>query len=225
MEQAKKECILVEAARAFARWGFKKASIDEIARAAGVAKGTVYLAAESKEDLYYQALHREVRHHVAEVSKLIDPRVPADQILVQMSIEGLRRLAEESALVRELLTGRTREILPLWDERLHQLRLLGNGAVIEVLRLGIRQGVFRADLDVEPTAQILQDLQCAGYLFHTGPLHAEGLPRLQAAAFELVLRGLRADQPVPPDSVNRRDPQAVPGPPARRGPRAAQRRS
>ena len=196
MEQAKKECILVEAARAFARWGFKKASIDEIARAAGVAKGTVYLAADSKEDLYYQALHREVRRHVAEVSKLIDPRVPADQILVQMSIEGLRRLAEESSLVRELLTGRTREILPLWDERLHQLRLLGNGAVVEVLRLGMRQGVFRADLDVEATAQILQDLQTAGYLFHSGPLHAAELPRLQVAAFDLVLRGLRAE-PVP----------------------------
>src|SRR3954471_226637 len=29
MELAKKECILVEAARAFARWGFKKTSVDE----------------------------------------------------------------------------------------------------------------------------------------------------------------------------------------------------
>jgi AcrR family transcriptional regulator len=45
MELAKKECILVEAARAFARFGFKKTSVDEIAKAAGVAKGTIYLAA------------------------------------------------------------------------------------------------------------------------------------------------------------------------------------
>jgi len=48
VEQAKKDCILLEAARAFARFGFKKASIDEIAKEAGVGKGTVYLAAESK---------------------------------------------------------------------------------------------------------------------------------------------------------------------------------
>ena len=78
MELAKKECILMEAARAFARFGFKKTSVDEIAKAAGVAKGTIYLAAESKEDLFYQTLHREVRQWVAEVSKLIDPREPAD---------------------------------------------------------------------------------------------------------------------------------------------------
>ena len=61
METSKKECILVEAAKAFARFGFRKASIDEIAKEAGVGKGTVYLAAESKEDLYYQVLHREIR--------------------------------------------------------------------------------------------------------------------------------------------------------------------
>ena len=66
MEQAKKDCILLEAARAFARFGFKKTSIDEVARAAGVAKGTVYLACDSKEDLFYQVLHRETRSWAAE---------------------------------------------------------------------------------------------------------------------------------------------------------------
>ncbi len=43
MDAAKKDCILLQAARAFARFGFKKASIDDIAREAGVGKGTVYL--------------------------------------------------------------------------------------------------------------------------------------------------------------------------------------
>ena len=59
MERAKKDCILDSAAKAFARLGFKKASIDAIARAARVAKGTVYLACESKEDLFFQAVHRD----------------------------------------------------------------------------------------------------------------------------------------------------------------------
>src|SRR5437763_3495601 len=114
MELAKKECILVEAARAFARWGFKKASVDDIAKAAGVAKGTIYLAVESKEDLFYQALHREVRQWVAEVAKLIDPRKAADELLGEMALFGFQRL-EESPLVRDLLAGKTRELLPMWS--------------------------------------------------------------------------------------------------------------
>lgn len=48
---------LVGAASAvFARKGFAGASVDEIARAAGVAKGTVYLYYPSKHDIYWAAL-------------------------------------------------------------------------------------------------------------------------------------------------------------------------
>jgi AcrR family transcriptional regulator len=190
MELAKKECILVEAARAFARFGFKKTSVDEIAKAAGVAKGTIYLAAESKEDLFYQALHREVRQWVAEVSKLIDPREPADELLGKMALFGFQKL-ETSPLVHDLLTGKTKELLPMWQDRFEGLRNLGLQNVIEVLRLGIKQGRFRDELDIPRVAQTLQDLQIAGYLFHGGRGVGEELMAQFAAGFDLVLNGLR----------------------------------
>ena len=190
MELAKKECILVEAARAFARFGFKKTSVDEIAKAAGVAKGTIYLAAVSKEDLFYQALHREVREWVAEVSKLIDPRRPADELLGQMALFGFQKLGT-SPLVHDLLTGKTKELLPMWSDRFDELRGLGMQNVIEVLRLGIKQGIFRGELDVERVAQTLQDLQIAGYLFHGGKGMGEELLAQFAAGLDLVLNGLR----------------------------------
>jgi AcrR family transcriptional regulator len=188
MEQAKRECILTEAARAFARFGFKKASIDEIAKRAGVAKGTVYLACESKEDLFYQALHREVRAWQADVSRFIDPRRKADELLEMMTAAALANIGDHP-LVRDLLFGRTHELLPSWREKLDDLRALGLANVIEVLRLGIKQGVFRKDLDVEPTAQLLQDLMTAALLFHSFDL--ERLSRLQRAGLDLVLDGLR----------------------------------
>jgi TetR/AcrR family transcriptional regulator, cholesterol catabolism regulator len=189
MELAKKDCILMEAARAFARFGFKKTSVDEIAKAAGVAKGTIYLAAESKEDLFYQALHREVRQWVAEVSKLIDPREPADQLIGQMALFGFQKL-ETSPLVQDLLTGKTKDLLPMWTDRFEELRSLGRQNVIEVIRLGIKQGRFRPELDVERVAQTLQDLQVAGYLFYGGRGRGEELLAQFAAGLDLVLNGL-----------------------------------
>ena len=48
--------ILNAARKLFAHKGFNEASVEEIARAAGVAKGTVYLYYPSKRDLYWQAL-------------------------------------------------------------------------------------------------------------------------------------------------------------------------
>jgi len=50
--------ILEAARKVFARKGFEKATMDEIAEAAGVAKGTVYLYFESKRDVYLEALRR-----------------------------------------------------------------------------------------------------------------------------------------------------------------------
>ena len=190
MEQAKKECILIEAARAFSRWGFRKASIDDIAKAAGVGKGTIYLAADSKEDLFFQALHREVRHWVAEVSKMIDPRVAADTMLEAMSRASIGYL-EASPLVRDLLFGKTRELLPLWGERLDDLRRLGAANVAEVLRLGIRQKIFREDLDIELVASLLQDVQIAGYALHGKPSGEVDLERRQQVGLDLIFNGLR----------------------------------
>ena len=189
MESAKKECILVEAARAFARFGFKKASIDEIAREAGVGKGTVYLAAESKEDLFYQVLHREMRAWQAECSKVIDPRVPADQLLVKL-LQTAKRYLDERPLVRDLLFGETTRALPSWRGRFEELRALGRTNVAEVLRIGIRQGIFQSALDVDAAAGVLQDFHISGQvLYGRDP---EGFAARQTTGIGIVLDGLRA---------------------------------
>jgi hypothetical protein len=59
------------------------------------------------------------------------------------------------------------------------------------LRLGIKQGRFRDELDIPRVAQTLQDLQIAGYLFHGGRGVGEELMAQFAAGFDLVLIGLR----------------------------------
>ena len=51
--------LLDAAARLFARFGFDKTSVDDIARAAGVSKGAVYLHWPSKFGLFEAVLIRE----------------------------------------------------------------------------------------------------------------------------------------------------------------------
>src|SRR5215470_547314 len=48
--------ILEAARKIFAKKGFHEAKVEDIADAAGVAKGTVYLYYESKRDIYFAAL-------------------------------------------------------------------------------------------------------------------------------------------------------------------------
>jgi len=195
MERAKKECILTEAAKAFARFGFKKASVDDIAKQAGVGKGTVYLAAESKEDLFYQVLHREIRTWTAECARIIDQRTPANQLLAELlriSIEYLR----DRPLVRELLFGQTAKIMPDWADRLSDLRQLGKANIAEVLKLGVRQKLFREDLDIEIVAGLLQDFSIAEQVFTLGRQDSSEVQFHRAqVGLDLVLNGLLARPP------------------------------
>jgi AcrR family transcriptional regulator len=65
--------ILESARRVFAAKGFHEATVDEIAEAAGVAKGTLYLYYRSKRAIYWAALkhgiaalHEEIRKRLAD---------------------------------------------------------------------------------------------------------------------------------------------------------------
>src|SRR5262245_3357079 len=86
IEAAKRERLIQAATATFTTHGFKKASIDVSARVARVAKGTVYLACESKADLFYQTILRDLRGWIAQCAKMIDPRLPADELLVQSAL-------------------------------------------------------------------------------------------------------------------------------------------
>ena len=82
----KRDAILRAAIDVFAERGFFSAQVADIARAAGVAAGTVYLYFKSKDDLLVSIFDRSMREGLtlgrAAVADLDDPR------------ERLRRLAD-----------------------------------------------------------------------------------------------------------------------------------
>jgi len=65
--------ILDAASKTFASKGFNGATMDEIAQAAGVAKGTLYLYFASKQDIYLKAL----RHGLSRMLELTRERMQA----------------------------------------------------------------------------------------------------------------------------------------------------
>jgi AcrR family transcriptional regulator len=67
--------LLGAARRVFAEKGFHAATVDDIAAAAGVAKGTVYLYYKSKQDVYWGALE----HGITELHNEIQTQLAAEQ--------------------------------------------------------------------------------------------------------------------------------------------------
>lgn len=72
----REERLLDAATTLLVRWGYRKTTIDDVAREAGVGKGTIYLHWKDKNNLFRAAIWRERQRYSEEVQRRIvaDPR-------------------------------------------------------------------------------------------------------------------------------------------------------
>jgi AcrR family transcriptional regulator len=105
LDNEKRTRILQAAQSLFIRYGVKRTSIDEVARAADIAKGTLYLYYESKEMLFAEVAKNICADILAEAKKAAAMPAPLGERLVGIldaEIGTLHRLIEHSPHVREL---------------------------------------------------------------------------------------------------------------------------
>ena len=69
---AREERILAAALQVFGRYGFRKASMDEIARSADISRQGLYLRFASKDALFRAAVRHELDTALGEVSRCLD---------------------------------------------------------------------------------------------------------------------------------------------------------
>ena len=105
LDEEKRTRILHEAQSFFIRYGVKRTSIDEIARAADIAKGTLYLYYESKEMLFAEVA-KTICADILAGARLAAalPAPPGARLvgILDAQIGVLHRLVEHSPHVREL---------------------------------------------------------------------------------------------------------------------------
>ena len=93
-ESAKRRQILEGARKVFLAQGFDGASMGEIAKVAGVSKGTLYVYFDSKESLF-EALTTEEKRGLAEVLFKLDAEDPDVRgALTRLGLSYLRRLGK-----------------------------------------------------------------------------------------------------------------------------------
>ena len=107
-QRAKRERILQSATELFVRFGYRKTSMDEVARRAGIAKGTVYLYYRNKAELVFHAVALEERTFLVRLEPLLEPSLSAPDRLVSLIALVLIAARELPLLAR--FTGGDRDI-------------------------------------------------------------------------------------------------------------------
>src|SRR5579859_2503594 len=67
----REERLLDAAATLLVRWGYRKTTIDDVAREAGVGKGTIYLHWKDKNALFRAVIRREQQRYDEELQRRI----------------------------------------------------------------------------------------------------------------------------------------------------------
>jgi AcrR family transcriptional regulator len=80
--------ILLYSVTLLVRWGYRKTTIDDVAREAGVGKGTIYLHWKDKNELFRAAIWREQQRYSEEVKRRIAAD-PEGGLLHRIIVHGL----------------------------------------------------------------------------------------------------------------------------------------
>lgn len=153
--------ILAAAADLIAHYGYNKTTMNEIAQAAGVSKGALYLHWKSKEDLFEALLQREIQHYLDDWMALLerDPNGGTFFGLYMGSLAVLKDYPFLLALIRQdkRMLG---EYMMNKNPQMYTRRMaLGE----DLIRMMQASGMVRADVD-PPVMSYILSLVRYGYL-------------------------------------------------------------
>jgi TetR/AcrR family fatty acid metabolism transcriptional regulator len=139
--------ILEAAVTVFAQSGFHESTISQIARAAGVADGTIYLYFKNKDDILVHFFNYKTRQVFACFREEVDQ--------AQTAVDKLRNLIrrhldefQKDRFMAVLYQAETHRINRLAEDQIHEMHKMYLDLIAEIVEQGQVEGAIRRDLYV-----------------------------------------------------------------------------
>jgi len=142
MKQEKLEAILTTAKKIFARYGLRKTSLDEIARMARVAKGTIYNYFGSKDRVYLEVLSREADELLKKISLSVGKEISPEAKFAAFSRAKFKYMRQAINILNLDREG-VGKYLPAAESIRNDFFEREVNIIESILREGIEKGVFR----------------------------------------------------------------------------------
>lgn len=135
--------ILKTAARIFAEKGYDKATLQQIADAVGIKKGSLYYYIEGKEDLLFRIADSTIESCIQRVEQATQGPLPPEKRLREAIMAHARVLAGDFERLCVFLHEH-KSLNADWHKKIVKKRDHYEGLFQEIIEEGIRQGCFRA---------------------------------------------------------------------------------
>ena len=151
----RREEILTAAIKVFGKKGFAATCVGDVADAAKMAKGTVYLYFDSKEEIYATAIRLAVERLQALAAERTQAATGVRERLAVAIAVRMEFWHEQINLYRLLLTvGRE----PQHKRQTHELMRAGHAHFAEILKEGVQAGEIAGTVDLETVAWAILDM-------------------------------------------------------------------
>ena len=149
----KREAILRAATQVFAARGFFQAQVADVARAAGVAAGTVYLYFRSKDDLLVSLFERTMREAIADGRAALDGIDDPRERLTRIARLHLERLGRDRdlAVVFQVELRQSTKFMEQFSSTYLRDYL---GLIRETIAAGQQARVFRSGINPTIAAKV-----------------------------------------------------------------------
>lgn len=188
--EAKRAEILRFAADVFSCTGFHATTIQEIATAAGIGKGTVYEYFRTKEELFlavYDAWMNEYENTVRErVEAATDPMAKVDAVR-QSAVDFYQSRAQQAPLLLEFWAHALRSTNPAFLERVHATRTFLQDLGAELAQQLVSAGWFTS---VDAASFALLESGISDGIFLSWVLEQQRFPLDKAYTFRQSLIGM-----------------------------------
>ncbi|MBN2049873.1 MAG: TetR/AcrR family transcriptional regulator [Spirochaetales bacterium] len=189
--------VIYEAAlEIFARYGYGKATLEDIAGRLNMTKGSLYNYTTSKLELYRQTVTYAFTRWQDKVAAAVRREEAPDRQLEVLCDCAVGYLKEDS-LFREILK-QDPEIFPMFpsDDPYREINDRSRGMIADILSRGIGRGIFNP-MDVDKTADILFSIYKMFIIQAYVKTNEEYIPRMLRETLDLLTRGLykRGDSP------------------------------
>ncbi len=198
----KRERILTAAVKVFAKNGFYATRVSEVAKAAGVADGTIYLYFKSKDELLVSLFEDRVERLLAFMREELPKHATAPDKLRRV-IEMQLGLLEGERDLAEVITVILRQSTKLMKEYAAPRFIAYLDAIARIVAEGQAHGDFRVDVSPHLVARALFGaLDGIALTWALGRADSGGLVRAAGQLADVFLRGL-LPKPLPSPAAAR----------------------
>ena len=193
MSQDQKNHIIKTAGELFFRLGIRSVSIDDICRELGMSKKTFYVYFASKDELIEQLLNANIAYISGKMEELLS--LGDFRQLVKVFIKRQEAEKNDVRRVPQLVYDLKKYYPRQFADFQVQCFETQKEYIIKYLELGVKQGLVRANLNIELTAVLFAKIHSDAIRdFEVIEAHNHNMHQLAHTAMDVFVRGVLSEE-------------------------------